>query len=415
MREVLLRDNPEHVNDCPSPDSIDNSKAAQVALVTDNCSTARKVKRGMNTRLGGECFEIDCHNHLRNTYLCNSVEKALSKFLTVELKESLDKIDSRLRVTTLWLAFARAYDKEFSLAANYPKGHGALFLAFVRKYYPGILLFHVESTHGARQDIMYSSALAIYINRWLNVEFLDKCLSVTGKKNNILQRNLFVLLTSDEIVAQSRLLSIVYVSCMLPLRWLAGKTHELAKYKWGAYSMGLVLDTFRTKLRALKAVLKLFLNETFMMSLFEDIMNKLPLFRDYWDHLLKKKTMNVVSRKSGARLMGLAGAVKEMFHPKVPTNIACTVRLLQLVIIFTETVLQEMENKQKATYWNLSISNSDICYESVKNFEDKLLLNIKAVNDDSESALGGTTANIQRGNRIDATSAAGCSDSKRNK
>ena len=174
--------------------------------------------------------------------------------------------------------------------------------------------------------------------------------------------------------------------------------------------MCLVLDTFRKKLLALKAMPKWFLNETFMMSLFEDIMKTLPPFQDYWDHLLKKKKMNVVSRKSGARLMGLAGAVKEMFYPKVPTNMACTVRLLQLAIVFVDTVLEEMEDKTKATYRNLSISGSEIFYESVKNVEDKLLFNIKAVNDDSESALGRTTANIQCGNRIDDTSAAGCSD-----
>ena len=106
--EVSLRDNPEHVNDCPSPDSIDNSKADKVDLTRDNCSTARKVKRLSNKRLGNEYFEVDCHNHLRNSYLCNYVKKALSKFLTVELKENLDNINSRLHVIILRLAFTGA-------------------------------------------------------------------------------------------------------------------------------------------------------------------------------------------------------------------------------------------------------------------------------------------------------------------
>ena len=102
-------------------------------------------------------------------------------FLTQELKESLDNINPMLRVSTLWMSFARAYDKEFSLAANYPKGHGAHFFARVKKYYPAVLLSHVESTHGGRQDIMYSSSLAMYINRGINVEFLDHCLEIPGK------------------------------------------------------------------------------------------------------------------------------------------------------------------------------------------------------------------------------------------
>ena len=53
--------------------------------------------------------------------MCPAVEKALSKFLTEELKASLSEIDPRLRVSYLWVAFACEYGKEFSLASNYPK------------------------------------------------------------------------------------------------------------------------------------------------------------------------------------------------------------------------------------------------------------------------------------------------------
>ena len=241
VRQVLS-DNGHDVDLCPHPDSISEDKARGIAVTTDNCNTARSVKRKINARLGDECTEIDCHNHLRNTYLCNAVEKALSKFLTAELKESLDKIDARLWVSTLWLAFARAFEKEFSLALNYPKGHGAEFLAFVKQHFVGSKLFAVESTHGGRQDIVLSSSMAMYLNRCIGVAFLNFCLCIPNRQNNILQRNLFVLMTSAEMVAQSRLLAIINISIMLPLRWLAGKTHELHKYEWGALSMGWALD-----------------------------------------------------------------------------------------------------------------------------------------------------------------------------
>jgi len=172
---------PDHIDDCPKPESINEIKASKAGITGDNCNTAMKVKRLVRIRLGEDSTEIDCHNHLRNTYLCTAVEKAFSTFLTAELQASLDNIDPRLRVSTLWLAFCRAYDKEFSLAANYPKGHGSHFLSWVKKYYLGVLLFHVESTHGGRQDIMYSSSLAMYINRGINAEFLDHCLKIPGE------------------------------------------------------------------------------------------------------------------------------------------------------------------------------------------------------------------------------------------
>jgi hypothetical protein len=105
----------------------------------------------------------------------------------------------------MFTSFARAYDKEFSLAVNYPKGHGELFAEWMKENYPGELLFHVESTHGSRQDIMFTAALAIAMNRAFNVEFLDYCLRMSDKKkkDHVLQRNLFVVLSSLEMASQA--------------------------------------------------------------------------------------------------------------------------------------------------------------------------------------------------------------------
>ena len=50
--------------------------------------------------------------------------KELSIFLRDSMTSELDCIDTRLRVTTSIEAILRTVDKEFSLAENYPKGHG---------------------------------------------------------------------------------------------------------------------------------------------------------------------------------------------------------------------------------------------------------------------------------------------------
>ena len=114
-----------------------------------------------------------------------AVEIELSKYLRVMLRDSLDRIDSSLRVSTMFTPFARAYDKEFSLAANYPKGHGELFAEWMKENYPGELLFHVESTHGSRQDIMFTAALAIAMDRSFNIDFLDYCLRCRIRQRRI--------------------------------------------------------------------------------------------------------------------------------------------------------------------------------------------------------------------------------------
>ncbi len=88
-------------------------------------------------------------------------------------------------------AVIRAIDKEFSLSSNYPKGHGELFREWVCEYYPGILLLH--------------GILPVYMNYPYYIEFLVSALRKPRKMKNestsILQKNLFVVLTSSEMIA----------------------------------------------------------------------------------------------------------------------------------------------------------------------------------------------------------------------
>jgi hypothetical protein len=67
------------------------------------------------------------------------MEKVLTKELNILLRSSLDEIDPQLQVTSSMSTIIRAVDKEFSLSANYPKGHGKLFLEWIREYHPGIV------------------------------------------------------------------------------------------------------------------------------------------------------------------------------------------------------------------------------------------------------------------------------------
>lgn len=137
----------------------------------------------------------------------------------------------------------------------------------------------------------------MYLNRLCDLEFLDYSLRLPGKKqHNILQRNLFVLLSSDELIAQTRLLSILYISAMLPLRYLAGRTHKLAAYNWGAYSMGRAIDIFRDALLMIVTRTSLIVSEIFMMSIFQELRDELPPFKEYYEFTFQPRPMKVVSR-----------------------------------------------------------------------------------------------------------------------
>ena len=168
------------------------------------------------------------------------MSKALSSHLHGILLNDLDNIDKRLRVSTSIENILRAFDKEFSLAANYPKGHGEIFRKWIETHHPGAVLFHVERTGGSRQDMCVEGAGAIYWNHKYWIEFLDQRLRYPG--DNVLQENLFIILSSCEMLALARVCSIIHLSICIPTRWLVGNTQELEEFDWSVRSMGKIVD-----------------------------------------------------------------------------------------------------------------------------------------------------------------------------
>ena len=140
-------------------------------------------------------------------------------------------------------------------------------------------------------DMILEAAVPIYMNRVVCIEYLDYCLKMVGKKReNILMRNLWVLLSSSEMVAQTRLYGIMYFAKCVPMRWLSGKSHELKDFpvgaapedQWCAKSIGKVADDLLKHVNQIIALPSLFLSETFRMSICGRFLDELPPFREYW-------------------------------------------------------------------------------------------------------------------------------------
>ena len=86
-----------------------------------------------------------------------------------------------------------AYYKEFSLTANYPKGHGKMFHDWMKRNHLNGFLFHLCRVTGSWQDIVCMDSLAIYWNRNINLEFLHERL-LLQEQEHILQSNLYMVL-----------------------------------------------------------------------------------------------------------------------------------------------------------------------------------------------------------------------------
>ena len=95
-------------------------------------------------------------------------------------------------------------------------------------------------------------------------EFLDE--SLRSHKDNILQENFFIVLTSMEMIALCRIMSIHHFKVCMPLCWLAGNTHLIGQcgYDWSTRSMGKAVDAVHDAMMRIEEDGCLFLNEEFM-------------------------------------------------------------------------------------------------------------------------------------------------------
>lgn len=246
------------------------------------------------------------------------------------------------------------------------------------------------------------------------VEFLEEMIRFNGKDDNILVQNQFVLLSSVEMVAVSRLWSIIHFAIIMPMRWLAGKTHELAEFKWGPISMNRVLDHLLADVRSIADEPQLIHDETFMMGMMDKWKEQLPPFKEYMKHQFEDKTTKLFGDSSGTKAVPFHEVRKELFHPTDQDNKDSTPMLEELAVIACKAWVEDMLDEKKATYLCLSVSGSEISWDHCPDEVKEALYGHRATNDLAESCFAGLTRQIEIGNRILMTNAAAISDMKRN-
>ena len=70
-------------------------------------------------------------------------------------------------------------------------------------------------------------------------------------RDNILQENIFIILSLLEMTKLARLCAIIDITICLPKRWLAGNCHILADYNFYVRSMGIMADDLDMALDAI--------------------------------------------------------------------------------------------------------------------------------------------------------------------
>ena len=83
------------------------------------------------------------------------------------------------------------------------------------------------------------------------------------------------MLDSAEMLAATRVASIIDYTLSKPMRWLAGKTHLLAPQGWTVASMARAAAALEKGLEGVVADRSLFLQESFMLHIFDGIAEEL--------------------------------------------------------------------------------------------------------------------------------------------
>ena len=107
-----------------------------------------------------------------------------------------------------------------SIAEIYAKGKGASFLSWVIEKYPNRAVYVLyRADLGTRLDSTTEAALALYMNRELYLEFLHERIAA-AKEENKLENALYILLSSNEIIAAIRVRAMFHLKVTMPMRFL---------------------------------------------------------------------------------------------------------------------------------------------------------------------------------------------------
>ena len=169
--------------------------------------------------------------------------------------------------------------------------------------------------------------------------------------------------------------------------------------------MSQVLDTLEEALVSIAADPKLFLDDDFMMSIFEVQRVKLKPFDDYFNHLYENKKMKHVGEKHSTAVP-FAMLREELFSPKLEANQDSTPIIIdKLAEVAVNAILAEIRDENKATTKYLSSSDTSFSWDNVSHEEHHALLGLDATNDPAERSFGAATNQLQTYGKVALTSA----------
>ena len=254
------------------------------------------------------------------------------------------------------------------------------------------------------------------------LEFLDTCLR-SHDASNILQENLFCTLSCAEMLAATRVGSIVDLAISQPIRWLAGKTGKLAEQGWTVACMSKAVIALEGALEKVAEDGALLLKESFILYIIEEIAEELDErmnlaerersiatrvnFCAFLQYILLGEKVRSPDGKTGYR-KGVE-LRRRLFHPEAGGAVAATDEMCknQAVIVAT-AMLSDIRDKTKATAAYLLSTDGAMAWGTdAARRAHEATRGVDATDDAAESYWGGFTEYYNKHGTIAVASAAG--------
>ena len=126
------------------------------------------------------------------------------------------------------------------------------------------------------------------------------------------------------------------------------------------------------------------------MGLFKDIVDKISPFKEFLEHMYEKRKMPTVVGPN-TKEVHLALLRDEPFYPTIEDNLDSTDLVKELAVVSAKAYLDELHNKNKASYKYLSSSRSSFSYVHCPDEIKEGILGKMATNDLAESSFGAVT------------------------
>jgi len=370
LRTAVAKHHGQAAASCLVPTSAVPSlvKLAGGVMSTDNASSALKMTRELAKLVKAAAMEYygevaweamsevqqcaksklwgaNCMRHLCNTFLDGGVAREktwLEGVIGADVLNSFKGLRLGSDISKLLHALAKDIGTGSEL---YGLGEGVTFNAFALKELQGKLLLSMERVDkGMRQDGVTRAGLRAYWNLQYYVQFLYPYIESGGA--NLLQKYLYVMLTSPPVIACLRTRGIIHDKVTTPLLFFsASETLD-----WDVLSFAPVIQALSD---ACLVSSERFLEEAY--DPFDQFLRSVPAYVTFRREV-EAKTALVVTDEDGlaSRLDRQVKSVllirSELYRPKIPTNQGTHDHTLQAIAVWQAGMLHTLNHGEGARY-----------------------------------------------------------------